>query len=103
MTTARQSYGRMRTFDLPTPTSDGSAKKTPVARFDGRHYSAEREGDELVIYSLTDQHGMPAITGDSRSAIRTLADLNCRNAQAWRGLHSRLLPNGGNKLNDAVS
>jgi hypothetical protein len=75
----RKTFGVYPTRDIP-PARDATAKKTPVARFDGHHFSAEREGDELVIYSLTDEHGMPA-TVDGRPVIRSLADLNHRNAQ----------------------
>ena len=75
---ARRSLGRMTTYDLP-PIRDASAKKTEVCRYAGKHYVAEREGDELVVYALHDEHGVPAVTGDGRATIRSLADLNRRN------------------------
>jgi hypothetical protein len=58
-----------------------SAIKTEVARFKGHHYSAEREGDELVIHSHHDDHGMPAAMDRAHEpeVIRSLGDLN----RAW--------------------
>jgi hypothetical protein len=81
-----RSLGRYRTFDIPRAWD--SALKTELARFKGAHITAEREGDELVIFSLHDEHGMPATTmtrytaTDKRPSIRTLADINRRNAAA---------------------
>jgi hypothetical protein len=87
MTNAVRSYGRMRTFDLP-PSRDAGAQKKLVASFHGDHYVAERSGSTLEIFCLTDEHGMPASeyrgTGDRKSVIRTLHDLNARNAVIHR-------------------
>jgi len=75
--------GRQRTFDIPPRRARDTAHKTELARFKGGHIAAEREGGELVIYALYDEHGMPAttITKDKGGRVlRTLADLNRRNA-----------------------
>jgi len=75
--------GRQRTYDItPRPARD-AVHKTELARFKGAHIVAEREGGELVIFALHDEHGMPAstITTD-RGVLRTLADLNRHNAAA---------------------
>jgi hypothetical protein len=83
-----RSLGRHRTFDIPRVRD--TAHKTELARFKGAHIIAEREGSELVIYALNDEHGMPASTmtpytaTDRRSVIRTLADINKRSAELYR-------------------
>jgi hypothetical protein len=81
--------GRFRTRDVP-PRACDTAQKTEVARFQGNHYVAEREDDELVIYALHDEHGMPAqeMRATDRTAVRTLADLNRRNAEVHRSRRS---------------
>ena len=33
--------------------------KTKIATFSGQHFIAEREGEELFIYSVGDDSGMP--------------------------------------------
>ena len=49
----------------------GNATKTKIATFSGQHFIAEREGDELCIYSVGDQDGLPGanvlgnVTGDA--------------------------------------
>ena len=58
---------------LRTCTRD-SARKTDVASFHGKHYVAERDGDDLHVYSLHDEHGYPAQVTDRRRM--TQADLN---------------------------
>jgi hypothetical protein len=85
----------MRTYDVPHPMTGygrktrDTAHKTELARFKGAHITAEREGDELVIFSPHDEHGMPATTmtqytaTDKRPSVRTLADINHRNAAAY--------------------
>ena len=76
-----RSLGRFRTTDIPRSRARDTARKTLVASFSGNHYTAEREGDELQIFALTDDLGMPAEiygTNDKRPAISTLADLNAR-------------------------
>jgi hypothetical protein len=84
-----RSLGRHRTFDIPRARD--TAHKTELARFKGTHITAEREGDELVIFAIHDEHGMPATAmtrytaTDKRSPIRSIADLNRRNA----ALHPR--------------
>jgi hypothetical protein len=76
--------GRYRTVDLPRARD--AAQKTELARFKGVHITAEREGDELVIYALHDEHGMPATTiarysaTDKQRRIKSLSDINRRNA-----------------------
>jgi hypothetical protein len=75
-----------RTFG-PRFSLDGTrdtAQKTEVARFQGIHYVAEREDDELVIYALHDEHGMPAqeVRTTDRPP-RTLSDLNRFNANHY--------------------
>jgi hypothetical protein len=76
-----RSLGRFRTIDIPRSRSLDSAHKTLVSSYHGAHYTAERNGDALEIYALTDDLGMPAEihgTNDKRPAISTLADLNAR-------------------------
>jgi hypothetical protein len=61
-----------------------TAHKTEVARFQGKHYVAEREGDELVVYALHDDLGMPAQDSHTNDRpVRTLGDLNRFNADHY--------------------
>ena len=66
---------------------DGNATKTKIATFSGQHFIAEREGDELCVYSVGDQDGLPGAnvlgndTGDGSNRPTTIADLNKLNAQ----------------------
>jgi hypothetical protein len=83
----QRSLGRRRTFDIP-PTRD-TAHKPELARFKGAHITAEREGGELVIFALHDEHGMPATettprASDARPVIRTPVDINKRSAEIYR-------------------
>jgi hypothetical protein len=63
------------------------ATKTKIATFSGQHFIAEREGEELCIYSVGDQDGLPGanVLGTVMDAgPGGLAELNRRNA-ARRG------------------
>ena len=52
------------------------AEKTRVAVYSGAHYVAEREGEDLIIYSIGDE-GVPGVrTGDKRAndALKKIRD-----------------------------
>jgi hypothetical protein len=62
MTTVHH-LGRFRTADagrLVNKTGD-LAEKVEIARFDGPHFTAEREGDSLVIYCIGDDQGVAGV------------------------------------------
>jgi hypothetical protein len=89
--TKRRTFGPSFTLDSVRSTAHvadrahDTAHKTEVARFQGKHYVAEREDDELVVYALHDDLGMPAQdshTTDRR--VSTLGDLNRFNADHYR-------------------
>jgi hypothetical protein len=74
-------------LDCVLPARD-EAHKTELARFKGAHIVAEREGNELVIFALHDEHGMPATTSTTdkgSSVLRSLADINRHNAAVLVG------------------
>ncbi len=83
--------GRFRHAAGVTRVADASVgtTKTKIATYSGAHYVAEREGEELCVYAIGDQSGLPETsvlgntTGDA-GRIVTLADLNKVNA-ARRG------------------
>ena len=44
------------------------AEKTRVAVYNGAHYIAEREGEDLVVYAIGDDDGIPGVrTSDKRA------------------------------------
>ena len=55
--------GRFRTTDASRRSSKtaDSAEKVKVARFDGPHFTAEREVDSLVIYCIGDDQGVAGV------------------------------------------
>lgn len=66
-----------------TRDAQGNATKTKIATFSGQHFIAERQGEELCIYSVGDSDGMPGASvigstiGDDAAGI---LEMNRRNA-----------------------
>jgi hypothetical protein len=73
----RMTDGRVTTTDVLFPPSGSRstatrtrdlAEKVEIARFDGPHFTAEREGDALVIFCIGDDTGVAGVnvigTGD---------------------------------------
>jgi hypothetical protein len=89
--TRRRTIGPSFTLDSvrsTAPKTDhahDTAHKSEVARFQGKHYVAEREDDELVVYALHDDLGMPAQDRHTTDGpVRTLGDLNRFNADHYQ-------------------
>lgn len=60
---------------LPTPPRD-NATMTHIGTLHGDHFSAERDGRELKLYSTTGDYGQPAqreMATEGTSGIRTTA------------------------------
>ena len=76
MTTVRH-LGRFRSADTNRTKTADLAEKVEIARFDGPHFTAEREGDALVIYCIGDDTGVAGVNviGTVDRAPRTTADL----------------------------
>jgi hypothetical protein len=57
--------GRFRTADagrtVDARRTADLAEKVEIARFDGPHFTAEREGDALVIYCIGDDMGVAGV------------------------------------------
>ena len=76
-------------------TRDDTTMKTKIASFSGQQYSAERDGDELVIYMhsnnpidevFTTQDGRPAkdrFQAADRQQKSLLHDMNRRNREKY--------------------
>jgi hypothetical protein len=64
MTTVRH-LGRFRGADadrtIDARRTADLAEKVEIARFDGPHFTAEREGDSLVIYCIGDDTGVAGV------------------------------------------
>lgn len=77
----------MFTRDAPIriKTRDNQPTKTRIASFQGKHFVAEREDDELVIYLLSDEP-LYGVTADHAPAkkIKSAADLNRAKRQAFK-------------------
>jgi hypothetical protein len=60
-----QHLGRFRTADagrtVDSSRTGDTAEKVEIARFDGPHFTAEREGDSLVIYCIGDDMGVAGV------------------------------------------
>src|ERR1700724_2558198 len=53
--------GRFRSVDTSKSRTADLAEKVEIARFDGPHFTAERDGDSLVIYCIGDDQGMAGV------------------------------------------
>jgi hypothetical protein len=60
MTTVRH-LGRFRSVDTSKSRTADLAEKVEIARFDGPHFTAERDGDSLIIYCIGDDQGMAGV------------------------------------------
>jgi hypothetical protein len=66
----RMNDGRVTTTDVIFPPSGSRstatrtrdlAEKVEIARFDGPHFTAEREGDALIIFCIGDDTGVAGV------------------------------------------
>jgi hypothetical protein len=83
----RMNDGRITTTDVlyqPSGTRSTAtrtrdvAEKVEIARFDGPHFTAEREGDSLIIFCIGDDTGVAGvnvISNGDRAPPKNLADL----------------------------
>jgi hypothetical protein len=100
--------GRFAVIDGQFRRIADTALRTHVASFHGPSFVAEREGQDLRVHMLHDEHGRPvqenvlhqqegtsgirssmSRDGDFVGGLRSIAELNALNAAAWAGVGLR--------------